>query len=244
MVVFLAGCGGESPESLPSANTTQEAAALSTENLHKQSIADEQDLIRDWVALNGECKSNSNTAPGACELRDRLQETIEERGWCSSASFLHPSKNNYWHKCDAPNVPASFGEESGQQKTISMIIADAIMEENERDKTPLLHAYEKAIAPLAQREGMANAVTKCGIRGALWRQQVQAAIRTAKDQSRLQEMRVRLSPEDLNSAEKYYANSVKMPELWYLGGGERDELEACREMADMPLVQNDAVFFP
>ncbi len=240
MAVFLSGCSDKN-----SSDTKEDGSSpvsLATKTPEKLIPSDEK-LIRDWVAFDEECNSQSNGGPGACDLRDKAQEAIEQRGYCSKFSYFHPSESESWQICDVVTGDTA-SEKSKFEKTLPMIVADAVREETERAKTPLLHAYEKAIAPLAHKEGMANAVTKCGIKGPSWRREVQAAIRASKNQARLGEMRNRLSAEDLASANDFYANSVKMPELWYLGGGERDEMEACRELADMPLVQNDAVFFP
>ena len=202
-------------------------------------------LIIQWFKDNEACAGVGGVSPDdpVCKARDLNQRRLRKHGWCWGAPLDKSAVDNDWHRCgtyDTDNLSEIPSAEADKQPVNPQ--PDDWFNEKNRQKSPLLQAYENAMEPINRKIGLANVMLKCGIRGNEWHTETVATLELYRLQPRFEEMRSRLSPLEAAAAEKFNRIVTNGTVEFYLGG--TDMNDACRTISNMPFVNNESAFLP
>jgi hypothetical protein len=205
----------------------------------------DKSLIIQWFKDNEACAGVSGVSPDdpVCKARDLNQDRLRKHGWCWGAPLSKSAADNDWHRCGTYDTDdLSDAKITEANKSSFNPKADAWVDEKNRQKSPLLQAYESAMEPINQKVGLANVMLQCGIRGNEWYKDTAAALEQYRRQPRFEEMRNRLSAPEAAAAQKFDRNVRDGTVEFNLGDG--DVSEACRRISNMPFVNDESVFVP
>lgn len=255
---LLAACG---PRNEVANNVSNESTDLAVDDAQQRPLpidasAADKSLILEWFEANDGCQGGINVSidDPICKTRDTRQDDLRTRGWCWGAPLKKTAADSNWHHCgeydtdNSTNLDAdvqrgreSLGSvEKVQPSGVGDPRAGDWSNEKERPKSALLQAYENAVEPIDQKIGLANVLTKCGIRGPDWHQQMIAILENRKRLPTIEEMRQRLSRRDAASAKRFDQIVIDGNVNFILGG--TSEEAACRGIANAPFAANDATF--
>lgn len=259
IAIMLSACSQKqaSPDKQKGIDNLSVASVVSSEwNPPPASSAKVRDLMGQWDEARDGCQGGINVRPDdpICKKRDDLQDRLRKAGWCFGAPMDKGAADADWHQCgrydsdDMPNLgadvqrgKAALAQDGGAQTPADKQRSDKWAEEEaEKDKYPVLAAYEKSVEKTDTEIGLAKVLIECHIRGEQWYQQTMAMLESRRQQPSVREMRDRLAPSSKIIAARFEEETIEGEQKWLIGEGSKRK--DCRSIAEMPFVSNGSAF--
>ena len=117
-----------------------------------------------------------------------------------------------------------------------------MINEQRRQKSPALQAYETAMEPIDYKIGLANVVLTCGIKSVAWYSGIVENLQHFRREPRFEQIRMQLSSEEIAEAQNY--DQTVADAAVHLYAGANASRQSCQAIMEMPFTSGDVAFLP